>query len=62
MLGYQLLTDDQRTEAAHIAAMAGFTFHAASHIWYLDETQAVALRLHTGFDVTIEPACEGGYS
>jgi hypothetical protein len=62
MLGYQLLNNEQKTEAAHIAAMAGFTVHDASHVWFSDESQTVVLRLHSGADVTVEPAYEGSYS
>jgi hypothetical protein len=62
MFGFQLLNDEQKVEAANIAAMAGFTVHDASHIWYADETQTLVLRLHSGADITIEPACEGGYA
>jgi hypothetical protein len=60
--GFQTLSDSEKHEAAQFAAMAGFTFHAASHIWYADESQTVVLRLHSGADITIEPACEGGYA
>jgi hypothetical protein len=63
MLGFQLLNDEQKAEAAHIAAMAGFTLHDASHIWYQTESQTVVLRLPSGpVDVMVEPACEGSYS
>jgi hypothetical protein len=54
--GIQTLSDSEKLEAANIAALAGLDFFDASHIWYMDETQAVMLRIKTGVDVVIEPS------
>jgi hypothetical protein len=62
MIGFQDLTPEQQVGAAHIAALGNHTLFEASHIWYADDSQTVVLRLHSGVDVMVEPACEGGYS
>jgi hypothetical protein len=62
--GFLNLSDKQKAEAAHIAAMAGYDFTSASHIWYADDSQTLVMRLHTGVDVAIEPtyAVQEGYA